>query len=68
MKSFQFLTLRYLHDAITGEFANLGVVVYVPGESFCPRHLSKRSPSMIEPDYFNAKPAPVWLSRLTSAN
>lgn len=32
MKSFQFLTLRYLHDAITGEFANLGVVVYVPGE------------------------------------
>ena len=32
MKPFQFLTLRYLHDAITGEFANLGVVVYVPGE------------------------------------
>lgn len=28
MKSFQFLTLRYLHDAITGELANLGVVVY----------------------------------------
>lgn len=32
MKPFQFLTLRYLHDAITGEFANLGVVIYVPGE------------------------------------
>jgi hypothetical protein len=32
MKPFQFLTLRYLHDAITGEFANLGVVVYIPGE------------------------------------
>lgn len=32
MKPFQFLTLRYLHDAITGEFANIGVVVYVPGE------------------------------------
>ena len=32
MKPFQFLTLRYLHDAITGEFVNLGVVVFVPGE------------------------------------
>ncbi len=32
MRAFQFLTLRYLHDAITGEFVNLGVVVYVPGE------------------------------------
>jgi hypothetical protein len=32
MKTFQFLTLRYLHDAITGEFVNLGVALYVPGE------------------------------------
>ena len=32
MKPFQFLTLRYVHDAITGEFANIGIVVYVPGE------------------------------------
>lgn len=39
MKPFQFLTLRYLHDAITGEFANLGVVVYVPGE-FLGAHFS----------------------------
>ncbi len=32
MKPFQFITLRYFHDAITGEFANVGVVVYAPGE------------------------------------
>lgn len=32
MKAFQFITLRYVHDAVTGEFVNLGVVVFVPGE------------------------------------
>ena len=43
MKPFKFLTLRYLHDAITGEFANLGVVVYVPGEFLGARFNSRTS-------------------------
>jgi len=32
MKQFQYLTLRYVHDAVTGEFANVGVVVYSRGD------------------------------------
>ena len=32
MTSFQFITLRYRHDAVTGEFANVGIVVFTPGE------------------------------------
>jgi hypothetical protein len=32
MKPIQFTILRYVHDAMTGEFANIGVVVYSPGE------------------------------------
>jgi len=31
MIAYQSITLRYLHDPATGEFANLGVVVYSPG-------------------------------------
>ncbi|MCF6313529.1 MAG: DUF3037 domain-containing protein [Verrucomicrobiales bacterium] len=41
MKTYEFLTLRYLHDAMTGEFINVGVVLrsedgYL-GAYFCPR-------------------------------
>lgn len=32
MKPIQFTVLRYLHDAMTGEFANIGLVLYSPGE------------------------------------
>lgn len=28
------LTLRYLHDVVTGEFANIGVVLYAPEQRF----------------------------------
>jgi len=28
------ITLRYVHDVVTGEFANIGVVVYAPDERF----------------------------------
>ena len=31
---YSFVTLRYVHDVITGEFANVGVVLYAPGERF----------------------------------
>ncbi len=28
------ITLRYLHDVVTGEFANIGVVLYSPEQRF----------------------------------
>ena len=28
------ITLRYVHDVVTGEFANIGVVLYAPGQRF----------------------------------
>jgi len=31
---YSFLTLRYIHDVVTGEFANVGVVVYAPEQNF----------------------------------
>lgn len=34
MKKYQYQILRYVHDQSTGEFVNLGVVVYSPEESF----------------------------------
>lgn len=34
MKKYQYQILRYVHDQFTGEFVNLGVVVYSPEESF----------------------------------
>lgn len=41
MKIYKFLTLRYLHDAMTGEFINVGVVLLSDdrylGAYFCPR-------------------------------
>lgn len=34
MKNYQFQILRYVHDQFTGEFVNLGVVVYSPDSFF----------------------------------
>ncbi len=34
MKQFQYQILRYMHDQFTGEFVNLGVVVYAPEHLF----------------------------------
>ena len=34
MKTFQYQLLRYTHDQFTGEFVNLGVVVYCPDVNF----------------------------------
>ena len=28
------ITLRYLHDVVTGEFANIGVVLYAPEQRY----------------------------------
>src|SRR5260221_14290092 len=28
------IILRYVHDVVTGEFANIGVVLYAPGQRF----------------------------------
>lgn len=30
--AYSYVTLRYVHDVVTGEFANIGVVVYAPDE------------------------------------
>lgn len=30
--TYNYLTLRYVHDVVTGEFANVGVVLYAPAE------------------------------------
>ena len=32
--TFSTITLRYVHDVVTGEFANIGVVLYAPGQRF----------------------------------
>ncbi|MEY3277493.1 MAG: hypothetical protein RL153_2761 [Verrucomicrobiota bacterium] len=32
--AYSFVTLRYVHDVVTGEFANVGVVLYAPGQRF----------------------------------
>ena len=36
--AYTFVTLRYVHDVVTGEFANVGVVLYAPQQ----RHLEAR--------------------------
>src|SRR2546425_11813659 len=28
------ITLRYIHDVVTGEFANIGIVLYAPEQRF----------------------------------
>lgn len=42
MKTYQYQILRYVHDQYTGEFVNLGVVVYSPEESFLKTLVSQR--------------------------
>lgn len=32
--NYSIMTLRYVHDVVTGEFANIGVVLYAPGQRF----------------------------------
>lgn len=32
--AYTFVTLRYVHDVVTGEFANVGVVLYAPGQRY----------------------------------
>jgi hypothetical protein len=32
--AYHFVTLRYVHDVVTGEFANVGVVFYAPIERY----------------------------------
>lgn len=34
MKKFQYQIVRYVHDQITGEFANVGIVVFHPESKF----------------------------------
>lgn len=34
MKNYQYQIIRYVHDRFTGEFVNLGIVVYAPEELF----------------------------------
>lgn len=42
MKKYQYQILRYVHDQFTGEFVNLGVVVYSPDELFLKALVSQR--------------------------
>lgn len=42
--AYTFVTLRYVHDVVTGEFANVGVVLYAPDE----RYLEARFTSSYE--------------------
>ena len=42
MKKYQYQILRYMHDQFTGEFVNLGVVVYCPGEKFLKAQVSQK--------------------------
>ena len=42
--AYTFVTLRYVHDVVTGEFANVGVVLYAPAE----RYLEARFSSSYE--------------------
>jgi hypothetical protein len=32
--AYSYVTLRYVHDVVTGEFANVGVVLYAPNQRF----------------------------------
>lgn len=42
MKKYQYQILRYVHDQFTGEFVNLGVVVYCSEEKFLKAQVSQR--------------------------
>jgi len=34
MKKYQFQIVRYIHDRISGEFVNVGIIVYMPESRF----------------------------------
>jgi DUF3037 family protein len=40
--AFSYVTLRYVHDVVTGEFVNVGVVVYAPDQHFLQARFVKR--------------------------
>lgn len=42
MKTYYYQLLRYIHDQFTGEFVNLGVVVYSPEELFLKAKVTQR--------------------------
>jgi hypothetical protein len=42
MKTYYYQILRYIHDQFTGEFVNLGVVVYSPDEMFLKAKVTQR--------------------------
>lgn len=42
MKTFYYQILRYIHDQFTGEFVNLGVVIYSPNEMFLRAKVTQR--------------------------
>jgi hypothetical protein len=42
MKTFYYQILRYIHDQFTGEFVNLGVVIYSPNEMFLKAKVTQR--------------------------
>jgi hypothetical protein len=42
MKPYQYQILRYVHDAFTGEFVNLGVIVYSPEDLFLQAIVSQK--------------------------
>lgn len=42
MKTYYYQLLRYIHDQFTGEFVNLGVVVYSPEEMFLKAKVTQR--------------------------
>ena len=42
MKKYQYQILRYVHDQFTGEFVNLGVVVYSPDDLFLRTNVTQK--------------------------
>ena len=42
MKTYYYQLLRYIHDQFTGEFVNLGIVVYSPEQQFLKAKVTQR--------------------------
>lgn len=42
MKKYQYQLIQYVHDHFTGEFVNMGIVVYAPGDAYLNCKLVKR--------------------------
>ena len=41
------IILRYVHDVVTGEFANIGVVPYAPDQRFLEARLSHGAEALV---------------------